>query len=408
MPRIAAGAPWEQGFRAAVRTSKPGWTVSDSRGRVMLKYRPVGRGAQQAVVLPLDWSPTNTDKALLLINRIVKEVLSGQQESLRGALEIAQAGSNTMKKPVDWDAAAEGLRKALMTGRNEILPQTWKANYQPFVAEALRLLRSNRAILDGHDLLQSALTKWAGKAASRSACCIALRNFTDHAIARHHAAACWRIDPATIKELRGKAPKRRTKATLEDQELIDLIEGIGRRNTEWANILRLLAVYGLRPVELQFLQPKCRDDGSLGLWCAYSKNCGGALTDPRWLEPCWLLDATGAALRWNLAGAMNAGLLELPVGSDGEPRDLNGHYVEMFLKRQPEWKELKRKCQARGEWLRGYSFRDSFSLRCHRQKIEVGAIARAMGHSLDVHARSYRWASDGQTAAAFAMAFQSN
>ena len=90
----------------------------------------------------------------------------------------------------------------------------------------------------------------------------------------------------------------------------------------------------------------------------------------------------------------------------GQPRVLNGHYIEKFLKRQIEWIELKAKCTERGEWLRPYSFRDSYSLRCHRQKIEVGAVADAMGHNLEVHARSYRWASTATTAAAFAEAIK--
>ena len=59
----------------------------------------------------------------------------------------------------------------------------------------------------------------------------------------------------------------------------------------------------------------------------------------------------------------------------------------------------------RGLWLRGYSFRDSYSLRCHRHGIEIGAVAHAMGHSVAVHSSSYRWASVATTAAAFERAF---
>jgi hypothetical protein len=89
------------------------------------------------------------------------------------------------------------------------------------------------------------------------------------------------------------------------------------------------------------------------------------------------------------------------LGIDGKHRELNGHYVEQFLRRQPEWQELKDRCEARGEWLRSYSFRDSYSLRCHRYEIEVGAVAASMGHSVAVHSSSYRWASEATTAAAF-------
>lgn len=80
----------------------------------MLKHRPIGGGAQQARALPLDWSPTSTDKALLLINRITKQIPSGQQMALKGALALAPAGSSTCKQTVDWNAAAEGLRQGLI------------------------------------------------------------------------------------------------------------------------------------------------------------------------------------------------------------------------------------------------------------------------------------------------------
>lgn len=353
-------------------------------------------------MLPLDWTPANQTKALLLINRIAKAILQGEQDTLKGALQTALASSTTMRKATDWSAAAKGLQKSLMESRNEIKPKTWATNYQPYINEALRVLTTNKSITDGHGLLQATLAKWKGKPASKEACCIALRNLTDYAVARCHAAACWKIDTSSIRELKGKKTTKRTKATLDDKDLLNLIDIIEDRNPRWANVLRLLALYGLRPVELQYLTAKRRTDGSIGLWCSYSKNCGGALTAPRWLEPCPLTNERGEKEHWNLAGAMAASLLELPLTKDGNPRALDGHYVEQFLARQDEWKRLKKQCEERGEWLRCYTFRDSYSLRCHRYEIEIGAIAHAMGHSVAIHASNYRWASTENTKAQFA------
>jgi integrase len=405
MPKTKAGKGWEQGFRATVRSNTTGWTVSPVKGRIQLRWRPTDGRKHQSVVLPLEWSSDNQARAVLLVNQVAKLMLSNEHDSLKGALEAAQAMSTTMRKATDWPVVAESLRITLMQGRNEILPNTWKSNYQPYINEALHLLESNQAINDGHSLLQVSLQKWTGKAASRAACCIALRNLTEHAIARHRAANCWQIDTASIKELKGKTPKKRTKATLDDSEILYLVNGIEERNPGWANVIRLLTLYGLRPVELQYLKPKKRDDGNIGMWCSYSKNCGGALTDPRWLEPCPLTNEAQEIQHWNLAGELKTGLLELPLGKNGEPRLLDGHYCEQFLKHQPEWLELKERYLALGEWLRGYTFRDSYSLRCHRNGIEIGAIAQAMGHSVAVHSSSYRWSSTETTTAAFASAF---
>ena len=398
MPAVTRKKSWEQGLRAATN-GMPGWSITNSNGKIRLQLRRPGEKAQ-GVTLPLPWESTAVAKATQLVARIYKSVES-QQQTLRGALDTIVASSDTMRPGTNWDAVAKGLKAALMEGRNEIKEATWRDNYEPYVQEALLVLNRHGAPNDGHELLRQTLERWQGKAASRAACCIAVRNLTDHAIARHRAPSCWRIDVASIKELKGKAPKKRLKATLDDSEILHLIQAVQARNPGWANVLRLLALYGLRPIELQYIQAKKREDGTLGMWCGYQKSCGGVFTDPRWIEPCPLEDASGEEQHWNLVGAMAAGLLELPLGIDGKPRELNGHYVEQFLRRQPEWQELKDRCEARGEWLRSYSFRDSYSLRCHRYEIEVGAVAASMGHSVAVHSSSYRWASEATTAAAF-------
>ncbi len=403
MPAINSGRAWEVGFRSAVRAGRQGWSVINARGRVRLRVRIAGQ-ADECVVLPVNWEPAGQAAALQLIGRIYQLVVSGQQ-TVKGALQTVVEGSDTMRAGTSWKAAADGLKAELMNGRNEITAATWKCNYQPYVAEALRILGDRNPPQDGHDLLQRTLERWKGRAASRAACCIAIRNLTDHAMARHHAPACWTITPPTVKKLRGKAPEKRIKATLTDAQLIHLINGVDRRNPGWANVLRTLALFGLRPIELQHLVPKPDDKGVLRMWCAYRKNCGGQLTAPRWLLPAPLFEATGERQDWNITGAMAAGLLELPEGHSGGMRLLNGHHVEVFLRRQPEWLELREQCEARGEWLRPYTFRDSYSLRCHQRGVEVGAIASAMGHSLAVHASSYRWASEATTAAAFDAAF---
>jgi len=399
MPSATAKPLWEKSFRSAAKVSR-GWTVnSTSSGKIQLKVRLAGHDTESCV-LPLDWCKENQSRALQLIGRIYRLVASGQ-ETLKGALTTTAQASDTMRPATDWEAVEDGLKQALLTGRNEIKPETWRDNYQPYIREALEVMKSSHAPTDGHGLLQQTLEKWHGKAASRAACCIAVRNLTDHAIARHRAPACWRLDTASIKELRGRPPKKRVKAVLEDGQLLYLINGVEARNPGWANVLRLLALYGLRPVELQHIQAKRRDDGSLGMWCGYQKNCGGTLTEPRWIEPCPVEDITGQKQHWNLAGAMSTGLLELPRGTDGKPRELNGHYVEQFLRRQMEWQELLKHFDGTGEWLRVYTFRDSYSLRAHRYEVEVGAVAASMGHSVAVHSSSYRWASEATTTAAF-------
>jgi hypothetical protein len=403
MPAVSHAKPWEIGFRGAAKVAT-GWTVTPHRGKIRLQVRCAGQPAE-SVVLPLDWSQSSVNPALQLIGRIYKLVVS-KQETLKGALAITLGKSDTMAPAADWEAIASSLQRALQNGRNEIRDQTWKTNYAPFIEEALRQLAAPRPPIDGHELLRCTLERWSGKPPSRAACCIALRNLTEHAVARHHQPSCWQISAASIKELRGRPALKRTKATLEDQELLDLIDSVEAQHPHWANVFRLLSQYGLRPVELQHLSPKLDEAGELRLWCSYRKTCGAQLTNPRWLMACPLKDGLGRLVEWNLAGALSAGLLELPRGADGGLAILNGHYVEKYLARRPEWQELRARYEQRGEWLRPYAFRDSYSLRCHHFGVEVGAVAMAMGHSLAVHSSSYRWASHATTAAAFEAAFK--
>jgi hypothetical protein len=223
--------------------------------------------------------------ALQLIGRIYK-LVSSKQETLKGALAITMGQSDTMAPATDWKVISVSLSNALENGRNEILEKTWKSNYDPYIEEALRQFGGPKPPTDGHELLQRSLKHWAGKPPSRAACCIALRNLTEHAVERHHQPSCWQISTASIKELRGRSAVKRVKATLEEQELLDLIDAVDARNAEWANVLRLLTLYGLRPVELGHLTAKIDEGGTLRLWCSYRKTCGAQMTEPRWLMAC--------------------------------------------------------------------------------------------------------------------------
>ena len=403
MPRTLAGAPWEQAIRSSVR-SKPGFTVSEARGRALLRYRPTDGGKPESCVLPLDWSKPNTEKILLLSNLIAQLILSGEQGTLKGALAVAQGQSTTRRRQADWGAIAKSLREALQSGGNQIGDKTWRYNYGIYIDHAIALVDAGK-VTDGYTLLRETLKRWESKADSRVACCGALRALTDHGIARHGLAKSWGITTTDVKELRGKRPEKRTKATLTDAEILSMIESLEQRNQQWANVLRLMALYGLRPIELQHLQPKQREDGAMGMWCSYRKTCGGVKTAPRWIEPCYLRDGFGEPVRWSLAAAMQTGLLDLPKGRDGELRKFDGRAVLRYLGDMPEWKALEEQCTTRGEWLRPYVFRDSYSLRAHQQGIEVGSVALSMGHSVAVHSSNYRWASEENTAAAFAAAF---
>ncbi len=223
----------------------------------------------------------------------------------------------------------------------------------------------------------------------------------DHGVSRHNMPPSWRISKTSISELRGRPAEKKTKATLTDLEALNLIEAISRKNIGWGNVIRLMVLYGLRPVELQYISPRRTDQDDLGLWCSYRKVSGPNKCDPRWLLPLPLENGEGSKVSWNLCAALEVGLLELPVGRNGEFRKLNGRYVLNYLSKQAEWQVLKAQYEKKGMWLRIYSFRDGFSVRAHRLGIETAQICRAMGHGLAAHSRAYESATDATTREAF-------
>jgi integrase len=401
--RLSEMTLWEQRLAGTV-AKWPGWSVVRDRDRIMVRLRPKDRPAESVTLpRPLVWDEASEGDATLWIRQLYK-AWDGGEQTLKAALDEI---GGTSDKQADqfvktWPDLAEDFRESLMKGRNQIRMETWRDNYLPYIGEALRLLSSRSKPKDGYGLLKASLRRWEGKPSSRAACCLALRNWMDFSVSRHGAPHSWRISKTDIAELRGRPPQKRVKAVLTDLEILELIEALDARNHGWANVVRVLAATGLRPIELQHISTRPRPDGTIGLWCGHRKTAGPNKCEPRWLEECPLEADGGEMLSFGLAEALHKGELDWPIGRDGNPRKLSGHYVEQYLREQPEWRALKAKCEARGEWLRSYSFRDSFSARAHRLGVETAQICRALGHGLAAHSRAYRTATDASTSAAFA------
>jgi hypothetical protein len=106
----------------------------------------------------------------------------------------------------------------------------------------------------------------------------------------------------------------------------------------------------------------------------------------------------GQLQQWNLLTRWNSGLIELPPLRAG-----NGaaDALATYLNRREGWQSLKTQLEANGERLSCYSFRHAYSVRGHQRSVDNGSMALAMGHSIEVHCRSYPWATEAGAAAAF-------
>ena len=96
--------------------------------------------------------------------------------------------------------------------------------------------------------------------------------------------------------------------------------------------------------------------------------------------------------RWHKAIALSGTTFDLVDSWDQLklPPTVSGKTLGAYLRRLPYWQDLVKEYQARGEWLRPYSFRDTFSVRAHSFNISDTNIAQAMGHTVEIHHRSYR------------------
>ena len=381
------------------------------RDRIVVRFREKGSPAESVTLpRPLTWDENHHREAIRWIDRLYAARGDGQQ-TLKAALEEISTRSNKIgaKRAVTWREIAKALEHSRVWESQKCSTKTFTKNWRPFIDLAVKLIEKGK-VHDGYTLLKEALKQWGEAPTMKVEAGRYIGIFMEFAVARHGAPRTWLITPFDKQELIPKAPKARLKAVLDDAELLDLVELADSVNPRWGNVFRLLTQYGLRPIELQHLNSRVHPvTKKPAIWCSYCKKGGLEQTDPRFLQAMYLRDGDDKPVQWDLAQSMAEGTLLLPTGNDGNIRKLSGSAINTYLHRkgmatkkptgpvQKYWAELVEKYAAKTpvEWVRGYSFRDSFSIRCHREGVPKPSICEAMGHSEGVHDRSYRTMTQG-------------
>ena len=188
--------------------------------------------------------------------------------------------------------------------------------------------------------------------------------------------------PETLKPKRIGSP-------LSDAQILQLLNNLpeGETHDRWSFAIQLCAVYGLRPEELRHLVIK---DGVSGpeLWTIYQKSMGGtkdAKTEPRRLHPLFLRDGDGTAIDWKLQARLQVGEQLPPLNRDGD----GGQALNRSLRRRKVWMALRGEAERLGEQLTSYSFRHRYAKGMHAANIPIANISEAMGHTIEVHLKSY-------------------
>lgn len=360
----------------------------------------------RSVSLPFEWSKATVPQILARVRNIYLLTLEGYELSL--AADIA-AGKAVKADDTNWFDAKQRFQQQKLHHGAAIHPTTWQKKYEPVLTLALALLSGPHPPSGPADLLDACLRDWPPGSRTRQIRAQSLTQFLRHCVEREHFPEQWRppdrLQPHIGVPSRDRAPGHRKGDPFDDLEILALLDALptdapGRR---WGDAIRLLSELGLRPIELQHLSVR-RDpaSGELIWWCDYRKRSGGGMTEPRRVHPLPLTDWDGRRQDWQLLPRWQSGALELPPLGSGNPGPSDA--INTYLARQACWQQLRSRLEDRGERAVPYSFRHSYSLRGHRLGIDAGSVALSMGHSLEVHLRSYPWASGQGAAAAFARA----
>ena len=396
---------WEQRL---IETTEPwnGWGMSRVRDRIVVRLRERGRPAESVTLpRPLTWDEVHHRAAIRWIEQLYR-VWNDGSLTLKAALKEISGQSDKVgeEHTLTWEQIADAMEVSRVQQSEKCSAATFRKNWRPFIDHAVQLINTGK-VHDGYSLLKTALQNWEGASTMKVECGRYLGLFMQFAVSRHNAPRTWLITEFDKDELIPKAAKPKLKAVLTDAEMLRLIELADSVSPRWGNVFRLLTQFGLRPIELQHLSSRTNPEtGKPAIWCNYCKVGGEEETEPRFLSAMYVRDANDQPMTWPLEQAMADGTLLLPTGREGDVRKLSGSSVNTYIHRksrstgQPAgavqiyWAELVKQYanQKPSEWLRPYSFRDTYSIRCHREGVAVASICDAMGHSEAVHKRSYR------------------
>ena len=407
-PLVERRPRWEERL---IETTEdwPGWSVmrgGKKRDRITIRFRLAGSPVETVTLpRPLEWNQQSQKNATRWIEQLYVAWDHGSK-TLKGALEELKPRSEQQgqQHAVTWDEIAQALRESRVKQSERCSYETFDKNWMPFITVANQLIKSG-TVHDGYTLLEAALKHWPNAPTMKVECGRYLGIYMRYAVSRHRAPGSWLIEEFDKDELIPKPPPKRLKAVMSDAQLIHLVEVAHEENPAWGNVFRLLTQYGLRPCELSHISVRQHPvRGVPALWCNYKKRGGMDETDPRWLVPMYLRNEDDEPFVWPLEQALIDKNLKLPVGNDGKTRKLSGSSINCHLHRknrktgepagplQQLWHDMSEEFAQRtpSEWLRAYSFRDSYSVRCHRENVPTNSICEAMGHSEAVHYRSYR------------------
>ena len=373
--------PWVATLRLGLQGQNgAGWTVREIRGQIQLSVR-YENGQRSSIVLAMQWAGTS-QAALLTTAAAIKELMA-KGHSLRDAYELLNTGEELKEAgSISWTAITEKFQlKKLASG--EIKERTWLRMYLPVVTQLNAVMTAKPRPTNGKQVLQVLINKYGGAPGSRGR---QLRLQYASQLLRFGVDECaaedrW-LPPVSLADLVGrKAASKKATVPIKDYQVIRLLDGIN--NKQWRVAIGLMACFGLRGVELGYIQVK----GPL-LHCTYQKRTSRGNTKPRDIVG---LDPVGLqGLSANLLAQLKEnGIDALPLSC--KRLETSGAAVRQYLNRTQIWLKLvEETAELNDQDLVPYSLRHGYALRAHEIYCHSPRVAAAlMGHSLQTHSAVY-------------------
>ncbi len=392
---------WVQTLRDSVADAgfSDGWSVLHRNGKVQVQHswlEPGGSRQKATAMLPIVWERGCAADVIAALKTVQKSMLQGR--TLKEAEKVIGRQTTTADGGMDWDAAWEAFKRSKIGGAvsdehgfNRCYGSIWKF---------LRMAIEEQSPQNASHLLQygtySAKKDENGKwiplpqgSPGRRRKVQTVNQFLSFCRDEHGFEERWH-PPANIKKFIGIAPRaavsgkrqKNKKDSVPESALKPLMESF--RDTKaarrWRLAVGLLACFGLRPWELNFLEV----EGKF-LRVTEGKRNSKKQSDPRIVMG---IDPEG------MPGLSQQLLLELSSGTTSLPTfgatvDGTGNRVNLYLQAQPFWKELKASAKAKGEVLASYSFRHRYAYAADRIGLNDREISQFMGNNRMTYVQHY-------------------
>ena len=386
----------------------PAWCITEQSGKVKITVRFSDKTKSYASI-PIPWLPARSRDIEDAVIKIANLVQGGR--TLKEAVD-AIYGTNK-KIPIAVQAPSSELLKNCWEeyGRARVenkkfKQSTWDKDYIPSFKRIEPVLDQ---CVDVDTLLSFAGDNLEAGCRSREIAVQTLARWLRWAVSKKYLDAGRWEPPAekskAIKEFIGeKIGPRKEGVPLYDDEILKIIayiESIGTAASQrWAYVVKLIATFGLRPHEVQYLSVK-EIRGVKNVYCSYQKRSGSGITDSRecfGLHPDWEKE-------WNLVELIETQEIPFPKFTGGVGESLRKYLLKKRTNpshlAKNAWNEIVKKRKKKGEDVTPYSFRHGWAWRVHTDqrycnKINTRVAASLMGHSHQTHLEYYgRWVPTG-------------